>query len=212
MTSISADEVRVDLTFVDDGYDSAEEADDEDYINMDDACSCDGCQARTDRIAHRVRVPVAPVEQSDLVLLSGTRSLFTDEDELTPPPHYLKRGVPFSRAPSPPPAPVSNGLRLYSRQPLPIGAGRPSRNPGQGQKTINYNVTIPVTPAVDAPVGGFESLSISSSGWESFRFHYTPPVSASWQYTAGASAALRDDDDEVVGGRGMRVGGQRWAY
>ena len=208
MTSISVDELPIDLAFIDDGYDSAEEADDEDYLNKDDPCPCSGCQDRGDRIAHRVRIPVADGDRSDAAPTPGTRSLASDDGEVVPLRDYTGWGLTqTSSADS-----VSGGLGPYQLWPLPIGTGRPNRKPYQGQSSTTSNVTIPVTPTLRAPAEDFEGLSISSSGWEAFRFHYTPPVSAGWQYIVGVSDSLRDDEDEVVGGGGMRVRGQSWAF
>ena len=214
MTSVSVNELPVDLTFIDNGYDSAEEADDDDYLDNNNICRCSDCTSRNDRIAHQATIPVADGDQSDPVFDLGPRALSNNNNNNndTLPPHPARRGPSPDLAPTPLTDPASIGLGHYKPWPLPIGAGRPSRSPVQGQKTRISNVTIPVTPVVHAPVGDLESISISLLGWENFCFHYTPPIHASSQYTDDASASLRDDNEEVVRGRGMRVHGQSWAF
>ena len=208
MASISADELPVDLTFIDNGYDSAEEADDDDYLNKVDPCPCSGCTARGDRIAHRATIPLVNGDQSDPAFVLETRALSNDNND-TLPPHHARRGPSPDLAPTPLTDPASIGLGHYKPWPWPIGAGRSSRCPVQGHKTRIYNVTIRVTPNV---VGNLDDNSTSPADWEDFHFHYTSPVYTNWEYTDSASAALRDDNDEVVGTRGVRINGQSWDF
>ena len=80
MTSISSEELRVDLAFVD-GYDPAEEADDEDYLDIGGPCPCTDCGVRTGRVPRPVDTPPpVPVEHGDTRSVSGSSALVTDTD------------------------------------------------------------------------------------------------------------------------------------
>ncbi|KAK7685164.1 hypothetical protein QCA50_011527 [Cerrena zonata] len=115
------------------------DSEDEDLEDYDTVCyNCDDCHAK--RHARDERV------QRTLGFPSRT-----DFDDTVIPAHYTERNTsqyPTAKQPNHP-API--GQRPYKLWPLPIGEGRPSRNPFQGQRTTTHNVIKPTTYPIRGP-------------------------------------------------------------